>query len=149
MPAARYGAAAVTAPDGNIYVIGGFNRMARIVATVKMYDPRTNTWTTKASMPTARWFLAGALGRDGKIYAIGGSMDTGSNSLSTVEVYDPSQGTWSSAPSLQVARHGLGAASLGGKIYAVGGTSHSVSLDAVEYLPSRPFPSHRLDKHLS
>ena len=36
------------------------------------YDPRTNTWSTLASMSTPRGSLAAATGPDGRIYAVGG-----------------------------------------------------------------------------
>jgi hypothetical protein len=38
--------------NGIIYVIGGYN--GAYLSTNEAYDPATNTWTTKASMPTAR-----------------------------------------------------------------------------------------------
>jgi len=138
----RYAATAVTAPDGNIYVIGGYRkgRTPGITGLVKMYSPSTDTWTNKTSMPTARWFLGGALGKDGKIYAIGGNQDTDARNqpLTAVEAYDPSTNSWAAGPSLQVGRVGLGVASLGGRIYAVGGLTDPSSTTAVEYLPTRP-----------
>ena len=57
-----------------------------IFATVEEYDPSTDTWTSKASMPTARYLLGAAATSNGKIYAIGGSSN-GTNLLSTVEEY--------------------------------------------------------------
>ena len=137
-PSIRYGATAVTGPDGNIYVIGGYSRRANISGIVKMYNPSTDGWTTKAPMPTARWFLAGALGKDGKIYAIGGALTNADIGVTTVEVYDPSTNTWATAPSLQVARSSLGVASVGGRIYAVGGETRPTATNAVEFLPTRP-----------
>src|SRR5262245_6651400 len=62
----RLGLAAVTGRDGHIYAIGGND-----VATVEGYDPASDTWTTRASMPTARGGLAAVAGPDGRIYAIG------------------------------------------------------------------------------
>jgi N-acetylneuraminic acid mutarotase len=137
-PSIRDGATAVTGPDGDIYVIGGYSRRANISGIVKMYSPSTDSWTTKAPMPTARWFLAGALGKDGKIYAIGGSLTNADIGVSTVEAYDPSTNTWATAPSLQVARSSLGAGSLGGRIYAVGGETRPTATNAVEYLRTVP-----------
>jgi len=117
MPTARAGLEAATGPDGKIYAIGGVDNPGSysgqstlngdIVGTVEAYDPTTNSWTTKASMPTARYFLAAATGPDGKIYTIGG-LDSGSASVgtiagqgvgtSTVEAYDSTTNSWSAAP---------------------------------------------------
>ena len=37
------------------------------------------------------------------------------------EVYDPATNRWTAAPRLPTARHGLAAATVGGKIYVIGG----------------------------
>jgi N-acetylneuraminic acid mutarotase len=132
MPTPRYGAAAVTGADGNIYVIGGYQDGVRVIGTVEMYNPTANTWTTKAAMPTPRYQLAGALGTDGKIYAMGGTNDTGF--FATVEAYDPTSNSWTTAPPMPTARYGLGAATLGGRIYAVGGRGVGGDLKKTEYL---------------
>jgi N-acetylneuraminic acid mutarotase len=132
MPTPRYGATAVTNADGNIYVIGGYQDGVRVLDKVEMYNPTANTWTTRAAMPTPRYQLAGALGTDGKIYAIGGTNDTGF--FATVEAYDPSSNTWTTAPPMPTARYGLGAATLGGRIYAVGGRGVGGDLKKNEYL---------------
>ena len=70
-----------------IFAIGGYDGVGDL-STVEEYNPDTNTWSSKASMPTARAGLAVAE-VDGMIYAIGG--DDG-----TVEVYNPATNTWSS-----------------------------------------------------
>src|SRR5262245_49846246 len=38
---------------GRIYVVGGFDRNSRIVATVEQYDPETNRWQTRKTLPMA------------------------------------------------------------------------------------------------
>ncbi len=89
---------------------------------VEAYDPGTNTWSSKASMPTARERLR-AVAYVGKILAFGGS--TGS-SMATVELYDPLTNSWSTANALSVPRATFGAAEVDGKIFAVGGYSGGV-----------------------
>jgi hypothetical protein len=86
MPTARYDLAAAAGADGQIYVFGGDNGSA-ILSTVQAYNPATNSWTTKTSMPTAREDEAAAprLGADGQIYVFGGGDSNGL--LSTVEAY--------------------------------------------------------------
>src|SRR5881396_2926876 len=55
MPTARH-RLAVGVVNGILYAVGGsgnFGSPAVVLATVEAYDPATNSWTTKASMPTA------------------------------------------------------------------------------------------------
>ncbi|WP_459195664.1 kelch repeat-containing protein [Wukongibacter baidiensis] len=62
---------ALAESDGKIYAVGGFGERRQILGVLEVYDPKTNTWTTKADMPTKRRNL-GAVTVNGKIYSIGG-----------------------------------------------------------------------------
>ncbi len=77
--------------NGVIYAVGGINDGnnpgALALGTVEAYDPASDTWTAKASMPTARSRLATSV-VNGVIYAVGGEGDTIAY-LGTVEAYDP------------------------------------------------------------
>lgn len=133
MPTAREGLTSA-AVNGKIYAIGGGPRNAsnNVVPTgiVEEYDPATNTWATKASMPTAREGLISAV-VNGKIYAIGGFNGT---PLSTVEVYDPVVNTWSSLSSnysMPTPRNQFASEVINGIIYAIGGYGMT-SLSTVE-----------------
>lgn len=42
----------VTAPNGKIHVLGGYNGTA--YATHEVYDPGTDTWTNRAPLPGPR-----------------------------------------------------------------------------------------------
>jgi N-acetylneuraminic acid mutarotase len=95
MPTARAELAAVTAPDGRIYAIGGATYPdphnttfgpPKPLGTVEIYDPRTNRWSTGPSLRVPRWGLGAALGPDGKIYAIGGSSGT---TVETLQIAPP------------------------------------------------------------
>jgi streptogramin lyase len=123
LPTARSGPAAVTGPDGLIYVIGGYD--GGYLGTVEAYDPTANTWAGRASMPTPRSRLATARGLDGLIYAIGGqNAGIGSGTLATLEVFDPTANAWTIAPSMPAGRWGLAAAAgPDGLIYAMGGNN--------------------------
>jgi N-acetylneuraminic acid mutarotase len=83
--------------DGNIYLIGGYDSSlpygGDAAVTNEVYDPETDTWTTKASMLAAKSDYASAAVGD-KIYIIGGG--SLSNPLTTVtQIYDTKTDSWS------------------------------------------------------
>ena len=134
---------------GKFYAISGF-----ATTRVAVYDPVANSWTTVASLPQLLQYFGSAV-VNGKIYVMGG--DTGgSGDRATLYCYDPSSDTWTTLPSMPLGpRYGVRAAVLGGKIYAIGGTSIETGtyLDRVEiYDPvanswstGTPLPSARLE----
>jgi len=87
---------AIAVCDNKIYCIGGTTGVkdGKYVTsnTNEVYDPETNSWSTKASMPTAR-IGVNANVIDGKIYLIGG------NSTQN-EVYNPTTDTWTTMSSI-------------------------------------------------
>jgi hypothetical protein len=142
MPTARFGPAAAPGPDGLIYAFGGFlgDSARTVVSTVEAFNPATNSWTTKASMPTARGALAAAPGADGQIYVFGGFVTSSNSTLSTVEAYNLATNSWTSKHSMPTARESL-AAALGadGQIYVFGGystISHNTLATVEAYNPA-------------
>lgn len=140
MPTAR-GALACAVVNGIIYSIGGKaindGNLFPVLATVEAYDPGTNTWSTKASMPTARNGLGvGVL--NGIIYAVGGNNDSTVPpfTLATVEAYDPTTNTWLTRAAMANTREGPGVGEIDGTLYAVGGqegsTDHGAILTSME-----------------
>jgi len=138
MPTPR-GAALAVALDGKIYVLGGegmhpgdqpkplwfVGAAHRSLNTVEEYDPATNTWTTRSTMPTPRNHVAGGA-VNGKIYVVGGRVGSvfvgSSDNLDLVEVYDPVTDKWgASLNRMPDARSGAGWGVYNGKIYVVGG----------------------------
>ena len=122
--------------DRRLYVIGGYTKSGLSVwdpvATVHAYDPATDRWTERASMPTARGALS-VMEHEGKLYAIGG-FDRKANNAQ-VEVYDPVRNVWTTGASLPTPRDHLAAATIGGKVYAIGGRvngDYSQNLAVVE-----------------
>ncbi|RKU23665.1 hypothetical protein C6499_18050, partial [Candidatus Poribacteria bacterium] len=128
--------------DGKIFAIGGrvqaepdkFGEIA--IATVEMYDPKTDTWQRKADMPTRRSGVAVSV-VDGKIYAIGGEEMKKkpwqmkkepwrkgwiyeAKGLPTVEMYDPVTDTWTQKADMPTPRK-TRTCVVDGKIYAIGG----------------------------
>src|SRR5579864_1941376 len=77
LPTGREGMAAVAAPDGQIYVLGGFRDSdGTPLATVEAYrlssSSAAGAWVAIPPMPTPRAYLAAAYA-NGRIYAIGGA----------------------------------------------------------------------------
>ncbi len=111
--------------NGRVYVLGGGDTQAGTIpapatATVQVYDPATNAWTSGTDMPTAVYnHAAAALG--GKIYVVGGRTDHAPG-IATLQVYDPVAGTWSTAADLPASVDGLAATAAGGLLYALGGS---------------------------
>jgi N-acetylneuraminic acid mutarotase len=92
-----------------------------------VYDPATNTWETKTSMPTARsWLTANVV--NGKIYLMGGYPDITLN-----EVYDPATDSWTTkTPAPNTLIFGFdkpASAVIDNKIYVIGGISQDQSYD--------------------
>jgi N-acetylneuraminic acid mutarotase len=123
---------AVAACQDKIYVIGGTVHQYHpdttysigISATNQMYDPSTDTWTTKASLHTARTSVTANVVGD-KIYVISGLVDNSPPApkfTDTTEVYNPQTDTWSTAASIPTIVHGYSSAVLGTKIYVTGGS---------------------------
>jgi N-acetylneuraminic acid mutarotase len=131
MPTPRYGLAAATGPDGQIYVFGGDNTIGGDVSTVRAYNPATDSWTTRASMPTPRYGLAAATGPDGQIYVFGGN-STGGGILSTVEAYNPATDSWTTKAGMPTRREFLAAApGPDGQIYVFGGDNITIILQGL------------------
>jgi N-acetylneuraminic acid mutarotase len=124
MPTARSGLGVAAASNGKIYAIGGHKYSGWLpifLSTVEEYDPATDTWTTRASMPRARDSLGVVAASNGKIYAIGGTTSSASG-VAIVEEYDPATNTWTTMASMTTGRESLGVtATANGKLYAIGG----------------------------
>ena len=115
--------------DGKIYVVGGRQALKQPdgslrqvnVATLEVYDPSANRWTTRAPMPQAQGGLAAStLG--GKLYVFGGEQWVPEQKVFADSwVYDPATDRWSALPPLPTPRHGLGAATIANRIHVFGG----------------------------
>ncbi len=115
-----------TALGGKLYVFGGRIRNADgsttngTLATVEAYDPATNTWTGRASMPTGRrTSIVGTL--NGHAQVMGGEIMSNGGAFGANEEYDPVTNTWRTLPSLPTPRHGAASGTINGVIYVVGG----------------------------
>jgi len=107
----------VAVVNGKIYAIGGYQK--GFCAIAEEYDPTTNSWTFKASMPTARSAFAIAVYQN-KIYCIGGYAD-GFSATEVNEVYDPPTNTWETKSPMPTPRMNIQANVVDDKIYLIGG----------------------------
>jgi N-acetylneuraminic acid mutarotase len=124
--------------NGKIYVFGGGNDNigSKILSTVEIYDPSTDTWTQGTDMPIPRLLLS-SCAVNGLIYVMGG-VDNKDNIFSTVEIYDPKNDKWIEGENMPTAR--ISARSypvLDGKIYIIGGVGSNLAFlsDVWEYTP--------------
>ena len=129
---------AVGEVNGILYAVGGMKNRPSccpdpFIATVEAYDPSTDIWTTKASMPTPRADLGVGV-VSGIVYALGGNNLDNFLGMATVEAYDPSTDTWTSKASMPTARYGFGVVVINGVLYAVGGrgTNELATLEAYD-----------------
>ena len=131
MPGSRQLLRAVTMMDGKVMVTGGNDGIAHSAATF-VYDPVSNTWTTKASMGTPRFSHAMVLLQSGRIMAIGGK-NFAQGVLNTVEIYDPVTDTWSDGAPMSVKRASHVAATLpDGRVLVAGGGNDEGDLSSTE-----------------
>jgi N-acetylneuraminic acid mutarotase len=130
MPTPRSGFA-ITVYQNKIYIIGGSVGYG-YVGNNEVYDPVSNTWETKTSMPTPRADLSANLVND-KIYLIGGkkysSITPFFNETNINEVYDPANDSWSTKTPVPTAVQGYASAVFNDKIYVMGGSLRSLSLE--------------------
>jgi N-acetylneuraminic acid mutarotase len=89
MPTGRYGLQA-NVVDGKIYLIGGvnpnlgYNKGVQPLNVTEVYDPSSNTWSTKAPMPNTNGYVSAVI--NNKIYIIGSGLN---------QIYNPKTNTWS------------------------------------------------------
>jgi hypothetical protein len=132
MPTAR-GWLEANVANGKIYLIGGYvpdnSSFGYSISNLnEVYDPATNSWTTKALMPTAASDYVSAV-VDNKLFVIGGQSETPHSNLN--QIYNPITDRWSTGtPSPSGIRYGACAAgaTIGvnapKRIYVLGETLH-------------------------
>ena len=137
--------------DGKVYAIGGWGydqpeggwesrdptATGQDFSTVEVYDPKTDTWATRADMPTPRSHMTvSALG--GKIYAIGGGArivaGRSGEYRPTLDVYDVAMNRWTRAADLPTPRSVMSSSVVDGRIYVMGGAFHRGPTSSTEEL---------------
>jgi len=129
VPTAGFGGASDVI-NGVLYVAGGATAAGTGLTSVAVYDPATDTWTPKASMPQARGGAAAGV-INGVLYVAGGSFDA----LTSVEAYNPVTNTWATKAPIPTARVVPAGGVVNGVLYVAGGqttTSNSSGVATVE-----------------
>jgi hypothetical protein len=88
MPTPRQHLAAVTAPDGRIYVVGG-RVGSSDTASVEVYNPALGVWSTVANLSVPREGLALAVMSSGNLVALGGRSQGSLTAARKMEIYGP------------------------------------------------------------
>lgn len=118
-PIAAYGLAAL---DGKMYLFGGWDGQSYRAETY-VYDSTADTWSIGTPLPTPRAFTAAATAEK-LLYVVGGF--DGRQELAEVLAYDPNaqggqESAWRLRAPLEQPRAGHGLASVGWRLYAIGG----------------------------
>ncbi len=130
----RYSHSATTLNDGRVLVCGGINSAIDRVASCEVFNPKTDVWTSVASMSTPRQSPAMTVLGDGRVLVVAGY---NTDYLDSAELYDPTTDVWTPAASLPDQRYGASMVTLAdGSALLVGGVSHFGSLANYYYSPS-------------
>ena len=101
--------------NGKVYVIGGYDENGNSTATVQIYNPTTDTWTSAHSLPYAVNHNAAAVA-GGNLY----SFDAGAGETF---VYNPNNNSWSARASSHYVHSQTAAVGvINNQIYVAGGT---------------------------
>jgi N-acetylneuraminic acid mutarotase len=144
MPTPRHGLDA-NVVNGKIYLIGGLvpdNRWPNVNVDVyttyqftnvtEVYDPSTDTWATKASIPKAASYYSSAV-IDNKIYIFSNYYKQKDGTYeSLTQIYDPNTDTWTNGNPPPYAVDMAGSAAISNsdfkRIYVIGGRSSSLQV---------------------
>jgi len=134
---------AIAVFQDKIYVFGGAIKAHQwdfeLTDANEVYDPATDTWTAKASMPVPKaGFSASVV--DDKIYLIGGwtkSVTPGLGPLWVTSnetlVYDPNANSWTTKTPMPTGAVHYASAVVDNKIYVISGTSRAYSDNLLNY----------------
>ena len=113
--------------NGKLYVLSGLNNQPGVVTPAGhnwVYDPATNAWTDRKSMPVPAHHIMVATLND-KIYVFGGFVRPPSfvawQPINRAFEYDPAADTWKELAPMPTPRGAGQAVQVNGKIYVIGG----------------------------
>ena len=120
---------AITLPNGNVFVAGGFNGLNTVTGSAEIYSSTAPSWTPVPDMTTAaggtgasekRAIAAGVQLQDGRIMLCGGTNESGI--LKSVVAYNPATNSWAALADMPVALQGHTATLLfDGRVLVAGG----------------------------
>jgi N-acetylneuraminic acid mutarotase len=107
------------AVDGVLYVVGG---RSPLTTAAHRWDHESGQWHELPPMPTRR-AGHGAAALSGRFVTFGGEGNPQNSRgiFPEVEVYDPATNRWTQLDNMRAPRHGIGAATVGDRIYVPGG----------------------------
>lgn len=88
---------------------------------LRIYDISTDTWSSGPAAPGPTRSEGAGIQQADFLYCIGGRSNAVGSVIADVDRFEPSSNTWASVKDMPTARAGLGLASVGNKIYAIGG----------------------------
>ena len=98
MTVGRFGHTATLLPEGTALVTGGCACSdPGALASTEVYQPRSGSWTSTASVGTARIFHTATLLADGRVLAVNDGLD--GDRPTSAELYDAIGGTWTATAS--------------------------------------------------
>jgi hypothetical protein len=91
-----------------VLIAGGCDLNGNAVASAKLYNPATRSFTVTGSLNTPRYDGAqGTLLNNGMVLLAGGQ-DNNGNTLASAELYDPATGSFTATSSMNVTRQSAG-----------------------------------------
>src|SRR5262249_50494683 len=126
----------VAAVGGQVYVVGGFDGAGQALATVESYDPATDRWSRRASLP-APLHHVNLASVAGKLYVVGALSGGSFDATGTTLVYDPALDTWTPLASMPAGaeRGASGGAGPAGRPVGAGGRRGGAGAGAPLFRP--------------
>jgi hypothetical protein len=126
---------AVGLSNGKVLVTGGQGGTASALNSSEIYDPATNSFTSKSTMNSSRVNYSGVLLANGNVLIVGGIDRISGKGVNSAEIYDYSTGTYTTVVNMYNARWNAAATNLvNGNILVTGGQDDtSVGISATEF----------------
>jgi hypothetical protein len=119
MPTAR-AALGLATLDGRLHAIGGrtgtIPHSGSPLGAHEVFDPASNTWSSRAPLPVPVADCYATVAVDGKIYVFGGW--DGNQTVDLTQIYDPTTDLWSSGAPMPTARENAAVGVLGSGAFA-------------------------------
>ncbi|MGW5428184.1 kelch repeat-containing protein [Streptomyces sp. NPDC004059] len=111
----------VEAVDGEIYVVGGWDRNRNASTAAYRYDPKHDSWSSVASLP-AGVVAGGTAVLGGRLYVVAGCGGNCFPASQATYVYDPQADTWSQVADYPITDTWFSCAGIDGQVVCAGGT---------------------------